>query len=629
MDADPEAIATAKGHHRVGRLGDAEQAYRRALRVDPANAEAHHLLGIVCRSQGRAEEAVGHLREAARLSGDAGDAANDLGVVLAARGDLSGAVAVFERSLDRRPDDPRARNNLRQAAVEWGKRGVAQARGGDAAEAVASFREGLRLRPDSPDLHCNLGVVLEWQGDLDGAEACQRRALGLDPAFADALGNLGNVLAKLGRINEAVAALREAIARRPDYAEAWDNLLYLLNFSPDHDGPAILAEHEVWAGAIARGTPPPRASHGNDRTPGRRLRVGYVSPDFGGHCQAFFTLPLLSAHDRGRFEIIAYADVARPDPLADRLRSRVDLWRDVHGLADDDLARRVTDDRVDVLVDLTLHMARNRLRVFARCPAPVQVSWLGYPGTTGLAAVAYRLSDPHLDPPGRHDGHYSEETLRLPDAFWCYDPLADGPDVGPLPALADGRLTFGSLNNFMKVNDDVLRLWARVLSAVDNSRMLLLAPEGSARSRVVEAFAAGGVSSDRLEFVDRRPRPEYLAAYRQIDLALDTFPANGHTTSLDGFWMGVPVVTLAGRTAIGRGGVSQLTNLGLDSLIAETPDAFVATAARVAADLPALAALRASLRGRLGRSPLMDAPRFARNVEAAYRGLWTRWCAGG
>jgi predicted O-linked N-acetylglucosamine transferase (SPINDLY family) len=358
------------------------------------------------------------------------------------------------------------------------------------------------------------------------------------------------------------------------------------------------------------------------------LRIGYVSPDFRDHADSFFTVPLLSNHDHGRFEIFCYSQVAHPDALTERQRGYADIWRDIAGLSDQQVADLVRGDRIDVLVDLKVHTADNRLLVFARKPAPVQVTWLGYPGTTGLSAMDYRLTDPYLDPPGLFDACYAEESLRLPDTFWCYNPLSDRPPASALPALESGAITFGCLNAFSKINDGCLALWAQALQAVPGSRLLLQAPRGPARDKVLTALQRGGIAAARVQFADRRSRQEYLELYHQIDLCLDPLPYNGHTTSLDAFWMGVPTLTLLGRTVVGRAGWSQLCNLDLKELAAETPEQFVALAAELAGDLPRLQELRGSLRQRMERSPLMDAKRFARNVESAYREIWRRWCDG-
>jgi predicted O-linked N-acetylglucosamine transferase (SPINDLY family) len=358
------------------------------------------------------------------------------------------------------------------------------------------------------------------------------------------------------------------------------------------------------------------------------LRIGYVSADFRIHVASFFTAPLLSQHDHRQFEIFCYANVAHPDELTDRLRSCADGWRSIVALSDQQVADLVRSDQIDILVDLAMHTAGNRLLVFARKPAPVQVTWLAYPGTTGLSAIDYRLTDPYFDPPRLFDDCYSEESFRLPDTFWCYSPLAETPPVNALPALQNGSITFGCLNHFCKINDGVLALWAQVLQAVPQSRLLLLTPRGQARERVLAKLAPAGIAASRLEFADRQPRREYLQQYQRIDLALDPFPCNGGTTTLDAFWMGVPTVTLVGKTVVGRAGWSQLCNLGLQELAAQTPEQYVARAAQLAGDLPRLQELRATLRQRMQQSPLMDAPRFARGVEQAYREMWRRWCHG-
>ena len=314
------------------------------------------------------------------------------------------------------------------------------------------------------------------------------------------------------------------------------------------------------------------------------------------------------------------------DALTERLRGHADLWRNISGLSDQHAADLVRHDQIDILIDLNVHTADNRLLVFARKPAPVQVSWLGYPGTTGLSTIDYRLTDPYLDPPGLFDAFSAEESLRLPDTFWCYDPLTDQPPINRASCPGVWRVTFGCLNNFCKVNDGCLALWARVLQAVPRSRLLLQAPRGPARDKVLARLGQEGIAASRVDFAARQSRPEYLKLYHQIDLGLDPLPYNGHTTSLDAFWMGVPTLTLLGKTAVGRAGWSQLCNLDLKELAAETPEQYVAMAAQLAGDLPRLDDLRRTMRRRMLQSPLMDANRFARNMEWVYRQIWRSWC---
>jgi predicted O-linked N-acetylglucosamine transferase (SPINDLY family) len=291
------------------------------------------------------------------------------------------------------------------------------------------------------------------------------------------------------------------------------------------------------------------------------------------------------------------------------------------------VAQRIRQDQIDILVDLVSHMADNRLLVFARKPAPVQVTFAGYPATTGLSMIDYRLTDVHLDPPGSNDAFYSEQSVRLPDCFWCYDPGGAELPVNPLPAADNGFVTFGCLNNLCKVNDPALALWIRVLNATPDSHLIILSPAGSPRQRMAAQLQQGGIDPARVEFIARLPRPQYLELYHRIDLGLDTFPYNGHTTSLDSFWMGVPVITLVGQTSVARAGLCQLMNLGLPELAANRPDDYVKIAVELANDLPRLSKLRSTLRQRMEQSPLMDGQRFARNLELAYRQMWRRWCA--
>jgi predicted O-linked N-acetylglucosamine transferase (SPINDLY family) len=345
---------------------------------------------------------------------------------------------------------------------------------------------------------------------------------------------------------------REALELKPDYVMAHSNLVYTRVFCPGYDAQTLYDESRRWNQQHAEPLARLIQHHSNDRSPDRRLRIGYVSPEFRNHAESFFTVPLLSAHDHQNFDIFCYASVVCPDEVTARFRSYADFWRNISGLNHEQVAQLIRYDGIDILVDLTMHMARNHLLVFARKPAPVQVCWLAYPGTTGLSSIDYRLTDPNLDPPGLYDRYYSEESVRLPDAFWCYDPLASEPAVGDLPALDKGYITFGCLNNFCKVNVSVLRLWARVLKAVDRSQLVLLAAEGSHRQHTLDLLEQEGVKPDRVTFVGRRPRPQYLRLYHHIDIGLDTFPYTGQTTSLDAFWLGVPVITIVGQTAVAR-----------------------------------------------------------------------------
>jgi predicted O-linked N-acetylglucosamine transferase (SPINDLY family) len=576
-----------------GRGGEAVESLREAVALQPGQAMFHNNLGVGLKMIGRIEEAIGAVERAISLAPDYADAYSNLGNLLQIRG---------------RPDD-----------------------------AIAACREALRLNPNHPDAWNNLGNALQVRWKLEEAAAAYREALRLRPGMPETWNNLGNAVKSQGRLDEALDCYRRALALRPSYAEAHSSLVYAQLYHPDYDEIRLRDELRAWDRQHAAPLKQFWEGHPNDRDPERRLRIGYVSPDYRGHAMVLFMIPLEEAHNRRAVEFFCYSDVHATDVLTEQVRERADHWRNIAGLADERVAEMVRADKIDILVDLTVHMARNRLRLFARRPAPVQVTWLGYPGSTGLDAIDYRFTDPHLDPPppgGRplpRGAVYAEETVWLPETFWCYHPLAarDDPAVNPLPTLSRGHVTFGCLNNFCKINDGVLALWARVMARVPGSRLLLLAGEGNHREQTQEKLEALGVrgARERVEFSSYVPRAEYLRKYREIDLGLETFPYNGHTTSLDSYWMGVPVVTLVGRTIVGRAGLSQLMNLGLPELIARSEEEYITVAATLAHDLPRLAGLRATLRDRMERSPLMGPKGFAGNMEALYRDLWRRYCS--
>jgi predicted O-linked N-acetylglucosamine transferase (SPINDLY family) len=550
---------------------------------------------LALRQMARFDEAVACLEHAAsRLPGDF-NVHYWLANTLHASGAWQRAVVHFRRALALDPQSIEAHVDL----------GVTLRALGQLEEASVVLRRATVLGPKTVLAHNNLGVVLLESLRLDEAIASFRRALGLAPNLGLAVLNLGNAYKAAGFLDEAIDCYRRACELDPANHAIHSNLVYILPFHRDYDAPAILAEARRWNARHARPLAPKIREHSNPRTLDRKLRVGYVSAGFCAHVQSFFLEPLLRHRDRSAFEIVAYSNVARPDATTARLRSYVDQWRDITSRDDASAAELVRADGIDVLIDLDMHMANNRLRIFAEKPAPVQICWLAYPGTTGLDAIDYRLTDPHLDPPcalAGSEGVYAEKSIALPNTFWCYDPLTDGPEPGPLPASSTETITFGSLNNLCKVGDEVIALWSRVLGALKDARLLLLAPTGKARHRVRDQFD------------------------RDIDIALDPFPANGHTTSLDALWMGVPVVTLALPTVLGRAGLSQAMNLGQRELVAETADDYVRIAVGLASDLPRLAAMRSGLRQAMQRSPLMDGAKFARALENVYRDVFRRWC---
>jgi predicted O-linked N-acetylglucosamine transferase (SPINDLY family) len=404
--------------------------------------------------------------------------------------------------------------------------------------------------------------------------------------------------------------------------------LYALHFCSDYDAKALLAEHRKWGELHERPLANQRRSFDNDPDPDRRLKIGYVSADFCNHPVGRFLVPLFASHDHRQVEICCYSDQMKPvDSTTRQLKGAADRWQIIKGISDVELAELIRKDRIDILVDLAQHSADNRLMTFAHKPAPVQVTWLGYPGTTGLNAMDYRLTDLYLDPPGQGDENYTECSIRLPHCFWCYEPLETTSPVNALPAMQNGYVTFGCMNRFNKVTTASLELWRRILLAVPNSRLLIHSPIGDHLNAIRRRFVEGGIASRRVEFIERQPMPRYLWEYYRMDIGLDPFPHGGGTVTCDSMWMGMPVVTLSGRTAVGRGGVSLLSNVGLPELIAHSEEEYLSIAVELASDLPRLAALRAGLREKMKASPLMDGKRFAGDMEAAYRQMWRMWCA--
>jgi predicted O-linked N-acetylglucosamine transferase (SPINDLY family) len=530
---------------------------------------------------------------------------------------VGNAVAYFQEALRQRPNDPEAYYRL-GVALDKQYRGI---------EAVLCLRQAVRLKLDFADAHKALGDALRAHLDtpVDEAISCYRTAIHLKPEDAEAHHMLGRTLKELGLLDEAVSALRRACQLRPDSAEFHSSLLYCLHYHPDTNPGFLVEEHERWNRLHAEPLTALSQPHANDPDPNRRLRIGYVSPYFRNHSVGRFLLPLVEAHDRRQFEVYCYTSMRGNDEVTTRFRSHADGWHEIYGMSDEDLADLIRQDRIDILLDLDAHTATNRLLAFARKPAPVQVTYLAYCSTTGMRVMDYRITDPFLDPV-EQPARYPEASVWLPETYWCYQPMPDLPPVEALPALASGCLTFGCLNNFWKVTVPTLTVWRDLLQAVPGSRLLLHARPGSHQDRVRAFFAERGIDAGRIEFAGVLPPVRFFALYGQIDIGLDPFPFPGGTTTCDALWMGVPVISLAGRTSVSRGGVSILSNVGLPELIARTPGEYKRIALDLAADLPRLAALRAGLRERMQCSPLMDAPRFVQNMETAFRSMWRRWC---
>jgi predicted O-linked N-acetylglucosamine transferase (SPINDLY family) len=666
-------------------LPESEACFRRALRSDPNAADAQFGLGCVLQSQGKIEEAIAAYRAVVALDARHADAHTNLAVLLQQQKSYDQSGEHFRAALELAPQRASAHLNLGTNHQQLDRLAEAEAcyrmalsldpneaaahsalssvllRQGKLDDAVAAGDEAVRLAPESVAAHLNRAAALQAVRKLELSRAALEQVLRLEPQNVDALSNIGMIANEMGRRDEAIDYCRQALAIDPQAALPYNtiavarmnlgqmdeaiaharqasalspaasphhsNLLYMLNYHPGISPDEVFAEHRRWATTYADPLTAQATPHSNDRTPERRLRIGYVSAHFQAHAVNFFTEPILVSHDHQRFEVFCYANVDQPDETTERLKGYADHWRDVAYLSDEQAAALIRQDAIDILIDLTGHIGGNRLLVFARKPAPIQVTYIGYQNTTGMQAMDYRLTDDWSDPPGT-DAHYTEKLVRLPRAFFCYQPSPDAPEVVPPPALDRGFVTFGSFNAFPKITPQVLETWAEILQALPDSRLVILGNvTPSLLEHIHDSFARRGIVPQRLTLADRRPRPEYLKLINTVDIALDPFPFNGHTTTCDSLWQGVPVVTLAGQNYVSRFGSSAHNQLSLLDLVAKDPREYVSIATGLASDQSRLQELRASLRDRMKQSPLLDFAGFTRNLEATYQTMWRNWCA--
>lgn len=604
----------------LGRPQAAAASYRRSLEINPDYHKAHSNLGNALMALGSLDEAVASYRRALEIQPDDAKVCGRMGGALMALGRLEEAAASYRRGLEIQPDDEKTHSNLGVALMALGRRD----------EAVASYRRALEIKPDYDKAYNNLGIALTALGRFDEAVASCRRALEIKPDSPDAYRNLGNAQRELGRLDDAVESYRRALQARPDDEIAQSNLLFVHNYLSDKPAEMLLSEARRYGRIVARQARA-YADWNNLPDPDRCLRIGWVSGDLRNHAAGFFfesVLAALAAGAAGRLEHFAYPTFFRSDALSDRIRACCQGWHSAVGLSDEHLAARIRDDGVDILIDLSGHTAHNRLPMFAWKPAPLQVSWLGYFATTGVAEIDYLIADP-LTLPACDEIHFTEKIWRLPETRLCFTPPALDVPVSPLPALSAGHVTFGCFNNLTKVNDAVVSLWARILRAAPGSRLFLKAKQlgdAAVRQNVLDRFAAHGIEGERLILEGASPRAEYLAAYGRVDLALDPFPYTGGATSAESLWMGVPVLTLAGDRFVSRQGVGLMMNAGLADWVAADADDYAARALSHAGDIQRLAALRDGLRQQVTASPVFDAARFAKHFEAGLRGMWVRWC---
>ncbi len=590
--------------------------FEQVARLEKNRWEAAFNLACACEQLGKPEQALDWYERALVLEPRAAQVLSNLGNLKSRLKRYAEAEADLRRALALEPSAAIAELNLGTALLAQGK----------TAESIACFRRAVALNPAMPEAYNNLARALQDEKEFDEQVRCCEQALTLRPDYPNAMVNLGCALREQGRTSEAMEWFKRAAAINPGDQGALSNIQFSMILLPGYDRAALSrANRDFWLNRPVRD--PQTARHANTPDPKKRLRVGYVSADLRRHAAAYFMDPILAHHDKREFEVFCYYSHAREDEYTARFKTLADGWRNIADAADSEVAAMVAADGIDILVDLGGHTVNSRLTVFADHPAPVQVTYLGYPATTGLAAMDYRLTDAIADPAGNADAWYREKLWRLADSLWCYAPPADLPEVSELPALNNGYVTFGSFNNVNKIGPELVALWARILKGVPGSRLLLTSvPKGHAQQRMQGLFAADGIEASRLEMVATLQNVEFLKLYRSVDVALDSFPCNGATSTCESLWMGVPVISLAGDTFAGRAGLSLLTASGLAEWIAFDEKEYLAIAMRLAGRPAVLAAIREELREKVSHSALGDGVKFVLGLERAYRDMWSNWC---
>ena len=589
----------------------------RALRLKPDSALCAMRLGVAFFGTGDSATAERQLRAALKRDPNLAEGWSHLGLVLRSLGRGEEARESYERAVRLKPDNVETLDRLGALLCEQ--------QGGLAGQ--AHFRRAVELRPDFAPAWGNLGVMLANDGQLGAALPCLERALAIDPESSLALAGRALVLERSHRLEEAVAGYGEALQRTPGYHEARSARLLCLHYLSGMTPEGIWQEHRKFAAALPAGEEPMFAQ---SRDPDRRLRLAFLSPDLRNHSVAYFLAPLLRHFDRSQFEVVLYHDHSRFDATSERLRSLADLWRRIGGLPGEVVEKVIRTDAPDIVIDLAGHTFGNRLPLLARRLAPVQMTYLGYPDTTGLAAIDYRLIDEITDPLGEADRFAAEKLLRFSPTAWAYAPPVSIAEPAAPPSLTSGRVTFGCFNNFAKVSDETLHGWARLLMAVPDSRLLLkglVLSEPGLRENIRRRLSELGALVERVDLLERLPSTEaHLAAYARVDVALDPFPYHGTTTTCEALWMGVPVVTLAGDRHASRVGISLLTAAGHPEWIAKDWNDYVRIAASLAADGSGRKVLRDTLRAKLQRSPLLDHAGQSARFSAALRNAWRDWC---
>ncbi len=629
---------------------NALQAFQKTVALMPSDADAHANLGVIQNETGAFDLAITSFNKALSIKPDAAATLNNLGTALRFSGKLDQALAVYRRALQADPNSAHIHFNLGTTLKELGQ----------PEQALVSYRKVIALKPDAAEAYCNLCSILHKLGQYDAALEVGRQAVKLNPGLAEAHSNLGYVLKEVGQHDAAMECFQHAIAANPNYAKVHGNiaglyqkigemdkaiagfrrslemepalstysdLLFVLNYSPGVTPSESLSDAQKF-GQMASAKVTNRHTKWKNKPPPERLRVGMVSGDFRDHPVGYFLESILTHIDPARIELVAYTTQTQEDEVTQRLRTSFTAWQSLVGKNDEDAAKMIHDDGIHILIDLAGHTAYSRLPLFAWKPAPIQVAWLGYFATTGLAEMDYLIAD-HVGVPEANRDHFTEQVWYLPESRLCFSPPETDLPVADLPAVDNGYITFGCFQNLSKVSEVVLSTWADALKAVPDSHLRWQCKQfddAPVAEKILQRFEQLGIAPERIDLHGGTSRETYLAAHGEVDMLLDTFPYPGGTTTCEALWMGVPTLTLAGDTLLSRQGASMLTSAGLPDWIADSREAFVAKAVSLSGhssgNVAALADLRASLRDQVRVSPLFDAPRFAHDLEEALWGMW-------
>ena len=637
--------------HRAGNFEEANAIYSRILSRNPDDVNALHLSGVIAHQNGQSQKAVELIERAVRLVSSVPMFYYNLGAAYNALGEYEKAVDRYQKALSLDPKYAEVYTNLGNTRKNQGKTD----------DAIACHRKAIELKPDFADAYNNLGAVYNHLHMYDDALVCFRKTLEIKPESVEAFHNIGDVhreqyrlseaedwyrralaikfdqplvqnnlgvtLQYQGRIAEAVSCYDKALQAKPNYAGACSNRLLALNYDHIANRDAVFREHLEWDRCHGSGVTPIQTTPAVCRNSDGKIQVGYLSPDFRRHSVSYFIEPILQCHDAERFTITCYSDTSYPDDVTQRLKVLGWQWRDCYGVSDGQLLSQIQADGVQILVDLAGHTSGNRMPLLAKKPAAVQVSYIGYPNTTGLKAMDYRITDAAADPPGMTDLWHTETLVRVPGSFLCYLPPANLPEVSDLPALKNSGITFASFNNQAKITDQAIQTWSAILTSVPGSRMIVKSQalsDATVQRRLMQRFAGCGIGAERLKLYGFLPFDQHFELYRQVDMALDTFPYNGTTTTCEALWMGVPVLALEGDHHVSRVGVSLLSGIGLDAFIAHSVEDYIHKAVLLSEDMNMLSHTRSMLRRMMRDSPLMDARSLTRSLESAYENMWRR-----